>query len=230
MEKMSLSLDVKGADERKIEGLGAVFGNRDLGGDIIVPGAFTKTLRDPPNTIRPMLWMHNPDRVAGRWDDLAETDDGLRVKGTMADTDLGNELYTLVKMGAVGAMSIGYQTVDYSFDKKGNRLLKEIVLHEVSLVSMPMNPLAQIQYVKSRLSATGEYVPTIKEFERILRNAGCSASTAKLIGYKLRSIEEEPDERSGESPRNAEDDDVARALKEIAEKIEASAIRRLIAA
>ena len=64
MEKMSLPLDLKGAAERRIEGLGAVFGNRDHGGDIIVPGAFTKTLKSPQNTIRPMLW-HDERRKTG---------------------------------------------------------------------------------------------------------------------------------------------------------------------
>jgi hypothetical protein len=223
MEKMNLPLDLKGAAERRIEGLGAVFGNRDHGGDIIVPGAFTKTLRDPPNTIRPMLWQHNPDRVAGRWDTLAENDEGLVVKGTLADTELGNELYTLVKMGAVGAMSIGYQTVDYSYDKKGNRLLKELMLHEVSLVSMPMNPLAQIQFVKSRMSANGEYVPTAREFESALRDVGCSKSVARRLVAMCRDLDDD-----GETPLPSRvvpvETDAAEALKALADQMLADAI------
>lgn len=225
MEKMSLPLDLKGAAERRIEGLGAVFGNRDLGGDIIVPGAFTKTLKNPPNTIRPMLWQHNPDRVAGRWDSLAESDDGLVVKGTLADTDLGNELYTLVKMGAVGAMSIGYQTVDYSYDKKGNRLLKELALHEVSLVSMPMNPLAQIQFVKSRMSANGEYVPTTREFESALRDAGCSKSVARRLVAMCRDLDDDGG-MPAESLVVPDDQDAAKALQALADQMLADVIRK----
>jgi HK97 family phage prohead protease len=230
MEKMCVSLDVKSLKDRELEGLGAVFRNRDLGGDIIAPGAFAKTLKQPTQKVRPMLWMHKPDQVIGRWDSMKESDDGLFVKGILADTDLGNEIHTLLKMEAVRGLSIGYEVNDYGYDKNGARILKEIDLWEVSVVSMPMNPLATITHVKSRLSAAGEYVPTIKEFERILRNAGCSASTAKLIGYKLRSLEDELDERSVPPLRNAGEDDVAKALKEIADRIQAAAIRQAFAA
>lgn len=225
MEKMCVSLDVKSLKERELEGLGAVFRNRDLGGDIIAPGAFSKTLKAPTQKVRPMLWMHKPDQVIGRWDSMKESDEGLVVKGILADTDLGNEIHTLLKMEAVRGLSIGYEVNDYSYDKSGARILKEIDLWEVSVVSMPMNPLATIQHVKSRLSATGEYVPTIKEFERILRNAGCSANVAKAISYRLRNLEDEPDEMPGDSQlRNADEDDVAVALKALAERMQADAI------
>jgi HK97 family phage prohead protease len=232
MQKMCVSLDVKSLREREFEGLGAMFRNRDLGGDIIVPGAFTKTLREPAfgEGIRPMLWMHKPDKVIGRWDSMSETDDGLYVKGALADTDLGNEIHTLLKMQAVRGLSIGYEAVDFNYDKKGNRLLKQIELHEVSVVSMPMNPLAQVVHVKSQLSAAGEYVPTIKEFESILRDAGCSRNIAKQIAYKVRMLEDEGDDgdRSETPPRQAVELDAARALEALSERITADLIRRKV--
>jgi HK97 family phage prohead protease len=231
MEKMCVSLDVKALKDRELEGLGAVFRNRDLGGDIIAPGAFAKSLKNPKQAVRPMLWMHKPDAVIGRWDSMQESDDGLMVKGVLADTDLGNEIHTLLKMEAVRGLSIGYSVEDFSYDKSGARILKEIDLWEVSVVSMPMNPLAQIQHVKSRLSAKGEYVPTNKEFESILRQAGCSNAVAKHISYRLRNLEDEDDstERVDELPRKAEDDEVALALKRIADEIMADTIRRKVA-
>jgi len=58
-------------------------------------------------------------------------------------------------------------------------------LWEVSLVSLAMNPLAQIEAIKSRLSACGEYVPTTREFEHILREAGCSKKTALTLCSRL---------------------------------------------
>lgn len=231
MEKMCVSLDVKALKDRELEGLGAVFRNRDLGGDIIAPGAFAKSLKQPKQKVRPMLWMHKPDAVIGRWDSMKESDEGLIVKGVLADTDLGNEIHTLLKMEAVRGLSIGYEVADFSYDKSGGRILKEIDLWEVSVVSMPMNPLATIQHVKSRLSAAGEYVPTIKEFERILRNAGCSNSVAKLLSYKLRNLEDEDDPSAmlDESPRKAVDDEAEQALKAIADQIMAEAIGRKVA-
>ena len=230
MEKMCVSLDVKSLQDRELEGLGAVFRNKDLGGDIIAPGAFKETLRSPKQKIRPMLWMHKPDAVIGRWDSMKEVDEGLWVKGILADTDLGTEIHTLLKMEAVRGLSIGYSVDDFSYDKAGSRLLKSIDLWEVSVVSMPMNPLAQIQHVKSRLSAAGEYVPTIKEFEGILRQAGCSNAVAKRISYMLRNLEDEDDSsvRQEESPREADDEGV-KELQRIADEIMAAAIGRKVA-
>jgi hypothetical protein len=133
-------------------------------------------------------------------------------------------------MEAVRGLSIGYSVDDFSYNKDGARVLKAIDLWEVSVVSMPMNPLATIQHVKSRLSAAGEYVPTVKEFERILRNAGCSNSVAKTISYRLRNLEDEDAEGvMPEAPRKAETGEAEQALKDIADRIMAEAIGRKLA-
>ena len=128
-----------------------------------------------------MFWMHNPENVPGKWLDMDEDRQGLYVKGVLADTQLGNELHNLLKMDAVRGLSIGYRARDYDFDKQGHRILKEIDLWEVSLVSLAMNPLAQVESVKARLSHAGEYVPTTREFERMLRDVGCTQLTAKRM-------------------------------------------------
>jgi hypothetical protein len=64
-------------------------------------------------------------------------------------------------------------------------LLKEIDLWEVSPVSLAMNPMAQITAAKARLSAEGEYVPTEREFEMHMRDAGCSRKVAATLVAKL---------------------------------------------
>ncbi len=140
--------DFKTDDEaRTVEGWASTFGNKDQGADIILPGAFTKSLatRNPK-----MLWQHNSDELIGVWDAAKETDRGLYVKGRFADTPRGNEAYTLAKMGALDSMSIGYSTLDYEYDPKtGTRTLKELELWEVSLVTFPMNEMATITNVKA---------------------------------------------------------------------------------
>jgi hypothetical protein len=143
------------------------------------------------------------------------------VKGILADTPLGNEIRTLLKMDAVKGLSIGYRTIKDSFNKAGQRLLKELELWEVSVVSLPMNPLAQVAHAKSQLSAAGEYVPTAREFEHALRDVGCSQKTAKRIISKVYEDEERDVVES--EPEN-ESRDVLDAL----EKIEQEAIARQI--
>lgn len=177
------ALEIKSLSDREFDGHGSIFKNVDLGGDIVLPGAFKRSLSEhkQANSLPQMFWMHDPSRVPGKWLDMSEDSKGLVVKGVLADTDLGNEIHTLLKMDAVRGLSIGYVTKDQDYDSQGNRLIKEADLWEVSVVSLPMNPRAQVAHVKSRLSARGEYVPTDCELaeikrdtERFLRSKGLS--------------------------------------------------------
>jgi len=184
---LTIPLQIKKLTDREFEGHGSIFGNEDLGGDVVVPGAFKRTLAQHRKTgsLPQMFWMHDPSRVPGKWLTMKEDKEGLKVKGTLAETPLGDEIRTLLQMDAVKGLSIGYRTIDQDFDNDGRRLLKEIELWEVSVVSLPMNPLAEVAHAKSQLSATGEYVPTPREFERILRDVGCSQMVAKRIMSKI---------------------------------------------
>jgi len=184
---LTVPLSIKSLNKREFEGHGSVFGNTDLGGDVVMRGAFTATLLDheESGSLPQMFWMHDASRVPGKWTEMAEDERGLHVKGKLADTPLGDEIHTLLKMDAVRGLSIGYQTRDSDWKEDGTRILKEIDLWEVSVVSLPMNPLAQVTMAKAQLSEAGEYVPTAREFERTLREVGCSQSTAKIIIAKV---------------------------------------------
>lgn len=227
---ITVPLEIKSLDQREFEGRGSVFRNVDLGGDIVAPGAFRKTLAEhqKAGTLPQMFWMHDPSRVPGKWLDMRETDEGLHVKGVLADTDLGNEIHVLLKMSAVRGLSIGYRPTDVDYNKDGDRILKSIELWEVSVVSLPMNPLAQVQHVKSRLSVYGEYVPTTREMESILRDVGCSKSVARRIVALLRDLDE-----SGGMPEALPavpaEPEAAEALRKLADVITATTIRQRLA-
>lgn len=192
--RLTASLEIKTLSNMQFEGHGSVFGNVDWGNDVVVRGAFSRTLAQHKSegTLPAMFWMHDPSRVAGKWLDMYEDDTGLVTKGELAPTDLGKEIHTLLKMEAVKGLSIGYIPTDVDYAKDGVRLIKEADLIEVSVVSIPMNPKAQIQHVKSRLSARGEYVPTESELaelkrdtERFLRGRGMSRKTALQCAANL---------------------------------------------
>lgn len=203
METLNLSLEVKALSDRQFEGHGSIFGNVDLGGDIVARGAFTDTLaaHKAAGSMPQMFWMHQPDKVPGKWLEMREDEKGLYVKGQLAPTDLGEELHVLLKMKAVAAMSIGYRTLEREWredDEHGAvRVLKAVDLWEVSLVSLAMNPLAKVTGAKARLSDFGEYVPTARELEQSLRDAGMSRTVAKAVvtktlGVGMPSREHEP--------------------------------------
>lgn len=181
--------ELKADDEaRTIKGFGSVFGNTDSYGDIVMPGAFAKSItgRKPA-----MLWQHKSDMIPGVWDVIEEQKKGLYLEGTFADTPLGNEAYTLAKMGALTGLSIGFSTKRYEIDEaKKVRKLTELELYEVSLVTFPANERATITAVKSRPQ-------TLRAFEEYLREGGFSqrdATTVALHGFKALTTQGEPDE------------------------------------
>lgn len=194
-KNLSFGLEIKSVSGRKFEGYGSVFGNRDLGGDIVVPGAFSASLKahKAAGTMPLMFWMHDPSQVPGVWEDMQEDDSGLYVKGEIVDTALGRDVKELLSKKAVRGLSIGYVPDRVDFDRDGNRLLKQVELHEVSVVSMAMNPLARVVGMKARLSYHGEYVPQPSELERILRNNGFSKSVSRAIVSRIYDDTEDGD-------------------------------------
>ena len=165
-------------DDGTFEGYGSVFNNTDLGNDVIKEGAFTKTLRKKgPKGVK-LLYQHKTDMPIGVFTEMKEDDYGLYVKGKLAlGTQNGREAYELMKMGALDGLSIGFKVnpQEVAYDKRtGKRIIKELDLMEVSLVTFPMNPKAQIRSVK------GEEI-SIREWENGLREAfGLSRSESKI--------------------------------------------------
>lgn len=157
---------------REIEGYGAVFGNIDSYNEIIEPGAFSASIaaKEPK-----MAWQHDLRELVGRWDEYREDANGLMMRGRIATrTERGADAVELLEMGALKGLSIGFNTVKSEMDHdKGIRRLLEIDLWEVSLVSVPANPLANVTGFKS--------IETTREFEAALRKMGFSRSDAKQI-------------------------------------------------
>lgn len=229
-QTLTVPLELKAISGRKIEGHGAIFGNVDLGGDIVMPGAFRKSLahHKSAGTMPQMFWMHDPSQVPGMWEAVTEDNSGLAVSGVLADTTLGNDMKTLAGMKAVRGLSIGYNATDVDYDRQGNRLLKQVDVWEVSLVSLAMNPLAQIESVKARLSASGEYVPTEREFEAVLRDAGYSKNVAKMLVAKLFDSDPGgmPDGRRWDAGDVDDEESAVAALQAFAGKLYAGSLAR----
>lgn len=178
LETKFLPLALKAGEEsdggryRQIEGYGAVFGNVDSYNEIIMPGAFTASIAEKEPK---MAWQHDLRTLIGRWDEVREDGHGLIMRGRVATrTERGAEAAELLEMGALKGLSIGFNTIKSEMDhESGIRRLMEIDLWEVSLVSVPANPLANVTGFKS--------IETTREFEAALRKMGFSRSDAKSI-------------------------------------------------
>ena len=131
----------------RLDGYASFFNELDSGGDIVVPGAFASGLRAARAERRSikMLWQHDPSRVIGVWDEVYEDDRGLRVSGRLlADVAAGREAAALVEAGALDGLSIGYSVRRATRDEAGRRLLRDVELWEVSLVTFPMLATARV--------------------------------------------------------------------------------------
>ena len=134
-------------DDTEIAGYASLFGSTDQGGDVVQAGAYGASLSRLAKAGRgvKMLWQHDPTRPIGVWDEVREDGRGLFVRGRLLlEVQAGREALVLLKAGAIDGLSIGYRTV--RSEKAGaNRLLHEIELWEVSLVTFPMLPEARVQ-------------------------------------------------------------------------------------
>lgn len=134
-------------DGTVIEGYASLFGQTDQGGDIVMEGAYAKSLSvlaAKGGKVR-MLWQHDPARPIGVWEDIREDGRGLWVKGRLLpEVAQAREAAALIAAGALDGLSIGFRTIGAGRDQKGRRLLTEIELWEVSLVTFPMLPTARL--------------------------------------------------------------------------------------
>ncbi|MEO1042136.1 MAG: HK97 family phage prohead protease [Pseudomonadota bacterium] len=144
------------ANRAEIEGYAAVFGQTDLTGDRILPGAFRPDLIPAAACPIRMLYQHKVEKPIGRWTELREDSTGLLVRGHLfLDVDDGAQVYRLVRGGALDGLSIGFKTRRAKSTRQGGRMLMAIDLWEVSIVTFPMSPSARI----ARVSEAGERLP-----------------------------------------------------------------------
>lgn len=151
----------------QFEAIVSVFNNKDLGGDIVRPGAFTKTLEfwktvgDPI----PVYWSHRMDdptynigavleakEVSGaevpEWANAhVKENGGLYIKGQLDDFGLGAHVAHLLKNRRVKQFSFSYDVVNESKNATETELL-DLFLHEVGPTPLGMNPLTELLSAK----------------------------------------------------------------------------------
>jgi HK97 family phage prohead protease len=209
VKHFDFSLETKALKETgEFEGYASTFGNVDQGGDVVEPGAFIESVVKAKKDGRsiPMLWQHDHREPIGVWKDIAEDAKGLFVQGQLlVEADpLAKRAHALLKAKALGGMSIGYAIPPGGAepdDKRRVTRLKKIDLREISLVTMPMNIEARVTTVKTLLESGG--VPSLDQFDDILREAGFSKSQRSVIAGKgfLHLLRSESGSASDEAAR-----------------------------
>jgi HK97 family phage prohead protease len=149
MKKQNMRMEIKQVSEDgSFTGVLSLYGNVDLGKDLVEAGAFTKTIKERGDEI-PLLWQHKADMPIGRLK-LIDGPDALRVEGQLLmSVQKAQEAYLLMKAGIVKGLSIGFDTLRETMDA-GVRKLKELRLWEGSIVTFPMNEACQILSIKGK--------------------------------------------------------------------------------
>ena len=126
-----------------IEGYASLWGVGDLNGDVVARGAFAGTLAAVGAGGVRMLHQHESRSPVGVWDEMREDDRGLWVRGRIMDWSAEARFAAaLARAGALDGLSIGFRSQRARRDGR-LRVLVEVALWEVSLVTFPMLPGAR---------------------------------------------------------------------------------------
>jgi HK97 family phage prohead protease len=216
-KRLRFALKIKAVDESSgtFVGMGAVYSNTDLGGDRLMPGSMTRTLS--AGKMYPLLWQHDPSNPIGTAK-VTDTPQGLQVEGTLLLQDpTALKAYTFMKAGVIKGMSIGYETIQSSMEGDV-RLLKEVRLWEISVVTFPMNESATIQSVKSLSLSDDEVQHHLQALRR--HQKGMRYHIKCLLGDDL-------DDDGADDPALLEDDDSEQDVESKALLLE---LQKLVAA
>lgn len=206
---LDFPLEVKQVEDTGVfKGYGSVFDVMDDWHDIVLKGAFAKSLerRTPV-----MLWQHNSDEPIGVYTSIAEDDMGLAMEGRLLVDGVAKakEAHVLLKNNAIRGLSIGFIPIKWEWETRNDthvRLLKEVDLWEVSLVTFPANAKALVGDVKSA------ELKNIRDVEDYLRDAGLARSEANaaIAAVKASVL------------RDAEEAEAVKAAQELLRKIQRS--------
>lgn len=150
-------------DAFPIEGWAAIYEDADLNGDVILPGAFAKSIRLAGAAGVKLLYQHDMAEPVGRWLSFEERAQGLYARGEIIlATQRAQEAANLIAAGVLDGLSIGFRTVKAR--KRERRLIETADLWEVSIVTFPMAP-------KARIVRAGGVEPDITAFAETIRKA-----------------------------------------------------------
>jgi HK97 family phage prohead protease len=159
------------SNDGAIEGYASLFGEIDQARDMVMPGAFTQTLKARGLRKIPMLFQHDPSEPVGVWLEIAEDFRGLRARGRLIpDVMRAKELLSLIRAGAIDGLSIGYRTVRGQIDPKSRvRRLYQVDLWEISIVTFPLLNGARVAAVKQAPKLSPQRATAEAEWRAMLR-------------------------------------------------------------
>lgn len=188
-----IDMGFQDADTQKgvVSGYFALFGNKDLDGDIIEPGAFTKTIQERgPNGKKLIKYLldHDRTKAVARIDELYEDEKGLRYTAKIGSHSLGQDFAKMVESGIINQHSFGFSVPkDKSYfdqSRKAN-IIKEVMMFEGSAIQfLGANPETTFIDLKSMEDALNLF----QKLEKFVKTSDATDETLIQLEEKLKSL------------------------------------------
>jgi len=172
-----------------VSGYFAVFGNKDLDGDVIEPGAFTKTVmeRGPQGKqLIKYLLDHDKNKVVAKIMNLYEDEKGLRYEAKIGSHAAGQDFQKMIESELINQHSFGFRTIKEQFDQEAKaNLIKEVMMYEGSAVQfLGANPETTFIDLKSEEDAF-KYLDRLEKF---VKTSDASDETLEKLENQLKSL------------------------------------------
>jgi HK97 family phage prohead protease len=171
VRRLSVGAEWKAAgDSGELEGYASVFNNVDQGGDVVLPGAFKKTLDGWSRARQPMPLLADhqlsTDGVIGSVVHAVEDHFGLKVRARFSSIPKAQDIRTRMIEGHLRGMSFTYEPKrSYRGEKDGKqvRFLQEVRIYEATVTPFPMNELA----LASAKAGPDDHAAAVAKLERL---------------------------------------------------------------
>jgi len=196
---------IKDVDTRKrvVTGYLSSFNNKDYDNDIILKGAYKKSIAERKDQIF-FLNQHDWKQPHGKFNVLAEDEKGLYFESEpLIDTSYSSDALKLYEAGIVKEHSVGFVTVKSDYDKKSEaNIIKEIKLYEGSNVTLGANSNTPFTGFKNLTieEVNSEYKTILKAF----RNGTFTDETFGLLEVALKQLQLQSYELGKKSLNNKE--------------------------
>ena len=190
----SFNLEVKDVDTKQgiVSGYFSAFGNVDSDGDIMMPGAFKRSIQDwgPEGKGRiKHLLNHDPSKPLGKIQVLKEDNYGLYYESKIGSHALGADYVKMIESGLIAEHSIGFKTLREQKANEGNQIHEVMLFEGSSLTAWGANEATPLLGMKN-MGTIEQLQDQIKSFEKFIRNSDVTDETIDLCMLKVKQLAE----------------------------------------
>ena len=188
----SLGMEVKDVDTKEgvVSGYFSAFGMVDSDGDIMMPGAFKRSIADwgPKGKGRiKHLLNHDPSKPLGKVIELEEDGYGLKYVSKVGTHSLGKDFVKMVESGLIAEHSIGFKTLREQKSGDANQIHEVMLFEGSSLTAWGANENTPLIGMKN-MGTIEDIQAQIKAFEKFIRDSDVTDETIDLCLIKVKQL------------------------------------------